>query len=219
MKVIDEDFVRLKYNVYKHRDEANVMEAFPKLNIWFRELKEKCPPEIDFNKLIIYTVLLGDCNSPTQTIDNMLMKRKECASIAGFPEKEQYQNIIKANSPYALQVFVLFCKLVNDFDYSELILYLDLYYKEYSNALNEEDATKRNTSLKILESTKQKILELQNKILNRENAKSVSDELYEQITDEKVAELSPEYIAERLSKGELPFIELKELSTTKKKKK
>ena len=195
------DFDGLSYKAYGVPD-SDLFVLYPVLETYFKDYD--IPDGIDKTKIVKYIIFMYDKNTPLRSLDSLIKRKVQAVSLAEFPKDKnnKYSNdyISFLESKLFGKMTIQYCRIQYSYDFSQLVQYDDLYYSEMDKAKAEEDATKRTSILKNIETLGERIKKLTDIITTEDTSPDLRKCLYEEITNESL-NLRPEDIAKRISEG------------------
>ena len=153
MKFKESDFEDMAFRVDLMPSNKNPIRHFPELKLYPEFEKKEELEDKDFNKIIKYIGFLYQKNTPLRAIDDFLKRKVEAAKLAKFPMKsktefvDQFQKIINGEYRDVNLMILRFCRIQRSTDFSELMVYEEIYYSELGNLKKETDPV--NTLFKM----------------------------------------------------------------------
>jgi len=195
------DFDGLSYKAYGIPD-SDLFAIYPILETYFKSYD--VPKGMSKAKIVKYIIFLYDKNTPLLSLDSLVKRKVQAISLAQFPKDKnnKYLNdyIAFIDSPTFGRMTIQYCRIQKNYEFSQLVQYDDLFYSEMDKAKLEEDATKRTSILKNIETLGDRIKVLTEQILNEDTSLDIRKCLYDEIENESLA-LRPEDIAKKMSQG------------------
>lgn len=209
MEYISKDFENLLLNAYNIPIGNSLFKAFPILTK-YDEFKMKLDRLVK-EKVLRYIIFAFDRNSPLIGINDILERRVEAATLAGFMIKDrkfkpQVDKMIRGLIPEVNHMIIRYCMFLGDTDYTILITYEDSLIKElqalidFDNAksANDEDRKeKKGEILRNIDSLRLNIKKLKEEFLARNIDYFLTRSLHE-FSESQKFELSPEFYANEL---------------------
>lgn len=202
MRYTEEMFAGMYWNVYPLRKNVNLFNAFkdmnriPEFNVSF--------DGISTSDVVRYMVYMYDPHSPLQSIDNLALRKKEAAEIAGikiekgkFPDG--FEEIIDGKNVEFNKMVVAFLKRCA----KPLWRYIIVMERRYS-ILTEKALDPEFKRTSELQSTYTELQKKLSEFLSDDNSGSMLSQVYDYILQDEI-DFSPEAVVDKLSKGEKPF--------------
>ena len=221
MEYIESDFENMFLNVRKVKVGDNLLTAFPIL----KKYKEFGVRLKNLNKglVIRYIALAFDKHSPVTSIIDIMERRKEALSLAGFKTdtKGNYgknvEAMVHSTIPQVNNMVIRYCLFVGDTEYAILITYEDSLIKELQRLMAfespfkikkgrddkesdelfyNETNDKKSAIISNIAKLKSLISELKQEMFSNNTDKFLERSLME-FTETQRLDLSPEYYAQQ----------------------
>ena len=210
-----EDFLKMRYNVYKLDNEIPFKRAFPELAI-YPEFDEKSAKVngLRLTQIMRFICFAYDKNSPLMSYDRPWHRKAVAIDLAGFPRVKSgkfHQHVeMLINNSYASvnRMVVRFLRIQNSTDFQTMMTYdeklQDVLVKLF-DPTQTEDGDKDSELLKNSEMLRKTIAELRNDFFLGEQDAKLSATLYDELENEQL-ELRPEQIAKKIKNKDMDDI-------------
>ena len=198
------DFDGLTYKVFNIPDDT-IFDVYPILEVYFGNYD--LSPKIEVGKILKYIIFLYDKNTPLSNIEGFVKRRVKAISYAEFPKKKgkyDQEYLAALESEEVNRMTIKYCRIQKSLDFSQLVNYEELFYKELEETRTEKDATKRTAALKNVDTLKIRIKEIEVEILNQDKSPDLLKYLYDEVENEALG-LKPEQIAMKMKSNKEPL--------------
>jgi len=141
MEYVASDFDGLLLNVYNHPLGTNLQGVFPILTK-YPEFMVQMHSQFKRERVLRYVIYAFDRNSPLTAITDILERRVEAATLAGFEPNSvgiftpAIDKMIRSLNPLVNHMVIRYCMLMGDIDYSVMVTYEDALVKELDRLIN-----------------------------------------------------------------------------------
>lgn len=218
---VKEDFEKLTFDIYPYLYETKYwLNNFPLLDQHlglFRKImthtittgNKSKTHKLDFNKIMIYVILVFDKGSPLRANSNTTERMVSAGKIAEFPVDEnnifhpEYMAVVMDIVDVVSKMWAVYCKLLGSKKYEMLVYYEMRLMKEMVESQTETDATKRKAILSMLDTYAERIDPLYNEVFagvkSKETSEMIIKDTLEAITHDW--NLRPEDFARKNAEG------------------
>jgi hypothetical protein len=198
------DLSRAMFNIKDIKEGADIIKMFPRI-AQYEEFSVPLPSYLDRAVLFRYIVLMYDSQLAVRELIADLGKRKrECAVLAGFPEKDgKFDDLVETMllnmNPSVNNMIIAYCQMQRMPKFTSLVAIEEAHFKLLKKLLDE--GTDKSSVLKTINEMEYEMEERRLELLNYDKSFYLYNSLYEKTEMERL-ELRPEHIADKLKKGQ-----------------
>lgn len=206
MKFTAKDFGHLKYDPFRVKMTDEVYKGLMVMESWGRkpdrrDVREKCVVE--------WVFMMYQVGSPLLNIQNLVARKVEAADLAGFDRDggdygEGYKRIMAGEDEFWNRRIVDFCRVQNEPDFAEYVVYEEIFYRQLGLAKGNTDPQKIKGMLDNVQGVKKKMGELQKSLMFGDDTRGLIKAFLEEVSFEGVR-LRREDIAHALKDGADPL--------------
>ena len=198
------DLSRAIFNINSITEKTDILKEFPRL-AQYEEFIVALPSHLNKAILFKYIVLMYDSQLAIRELIPDLGKRKrECAAIAGFPEKdgkfdENIEMMLLNMNVNVNNMIIVYCQMQRMPKFTSLVAIEEAHYKLLKELM--QAGTDKSSVLKTINDMEYEMEERRLELLNYDKSFYLYNSLYEKTEMERL-ELRPEHIADKLKKGQ-----------------